>query len=117
MEQVFFNFPLSELEPIFKRWIKESQLEVEAQISSSATSEQILTAQEAAKFLNLAVPTIYSKVSKGEIPFMKRDKLLYFSSTDLMEYLKAGRRKSNKEVEQEAGAYVSRIPKGLQNGK
>lgn len=117
MEQVFFTFPLTELEPIFKRWIKESQLEVEAQISSSAASEQILTVQEAAKFLNLAVPTIYSKVSKGELPYMKRDKHLYFSSTDLMEYLKAGRRKSNKEIEQEAKTLIVNTQKGLRYGK
>lgn len=26
-EQVFFNVPLSKLEPIFKRWIKEAQAE------------------------------------------------------------------------------------------
>lgn len=116
MEQVFFTFPLTELEPIFKRWIKESQMEVEAQSSSSKTTEQIFTVQEAANFLNLAVPTIYSKVSKGELPFMKRDKRLYFSSTDLIEYLKAGRRKSNKEVEQEAGEYVSN-QKGLRDEK
>jgi len=27
-EQVFFNVPLSKLEPIFKRWIKEVQIEL-----------------------------------------------------------------------------------------
>lgn len=75
--------------------------------------EQLLTIQEAAKFLNLTVPTIYSKVSKGELPVMKRSKRLYFSSTELMEYLKEGRKKSNAEIEQEAEAYLSNNRKGL----
>ena len=75
--------------------------------------EQLLTVQEAAKFLNLTVPTIYSKVSKGELPVMKRSKRLYFSSTELMEYLKEGRKKSNAEIEQEAEAYLSDTKKGL----
>jgi len=75
--------------------------------------EQLLTVQEAAKFLNLTVPTIYSKVSKGELPVMKRSKRLYFSSTELMEYLKEGRKKSNAEIEQEAEAYLSNNKKGL----
>ena len=69
--------------------------------------EQLLTVQEAAQFLNLTVPTIYSKVSKGELPVMKRSKRLYFSSTELMAYLKEGRKKSNAEIEQEAEAYLS----------
>lgn len=69
--------------------------------------EKLLTVQEAAKFLNLKVPTIYSKVSKSELPVMKRSKRLYFSSTDLMEYLKEGRKKSNAEIEAEAEAYLS----------
>jgi len=75
--------------------------------------EQLLTVQEAAQFLNLTVPTIYSKVSKGELPVMKRSKRLYFSSTELMEYLKEGRKKSNAEIEQEAKAYLSNNRKGL----
>lgn len=68
--------------------------------------EQLLTIQQAAEFLSLSVPTLYSKVSKGELPVMKRSKRLYFSSTELMEYLKQGRKKSNAEIEQEAEAYL-----------
>jgi len=79
--------------------------------------EQLLTVQEAAQFLNLTVPTIYSKVSKGELPVMKRSKRLYFSSTELMEYLKEGRKKSNAEIEQKAKAYLLNNKKGLNNGK
>ena len=69
--------------------------------------EKFLTVQESAQFLNLTVPTIYSKVSKGELPVMKRGKRLYFSSLELMEYLKEGRKKSNAEIEKEAEAYLS----------
>lgn len=75
--------------------------------------EQLLTVQEAAQFLNLTVPTIYSKVSKGELPVMKRSKRLYFSNIELMEYLKEGRKKSNAEIEQEANAYLSNNKKAL----
>jgi excisionase family DNA binding protein len=70
--------------------------------------EQLLTIQEAAEFLSLTVPTMYSKVSKNELPVCKRGKRLYFSSTDLMEYVKAGRKKSNAEIEQEADNYLKK---------
>ena len=74
----------------------------------SETSELLLTIQEAAEFLNLSVPTIYSKVSRGELPVMKRSKRLYFSNIELMEYLKAGRKKTNTEIVAEAENYLSK---------
>lgn len=80
-------------------------------------TEQFLTIKEASEFLNLTVPTLYSKCSRGELPFMKRSKRLYFSSTELMEYLKAGRKNSNAELEAEADAYLANKKKGLNNGK
>lgn len=115
VEQVFFNVPLSKLEPIFKRWIKEAQTENQpTKVEPTDQPEQLLTIQEAAEFLSLTVPTMYSKVSKREIPCMKRSKRLYFSRTELLEYLKEGRKKSNAEIEQEAEAYLKK--KGGNNG-
>ncbi|MCK9291653.1 MAG: helix-turn-helix domain-containing protein [Bacteroidales bacterium] len=104
MEQVFFNVPLSKLEPIFKRWIKEVYHETKT-TEPKEQPEQLLTIQEAADFLNLSVATMYGKVHKRELPFMKRSKRLYFSRTELMEYLKAGRQKPFSEIDQEAEAY------------
>ena len=79
--------------------------------------EQLLTIQQAAEFLSLSVPTLYSKVSKGELPVMKQGKRLYFSRTELMEYIKEGRKKSNAEIEAEAEAYLTDKKKGLNNGR
>ncbi len=118
VEQVFFNVPLSKLEPIFKRWVKEAQAEMQpTKVEPTDQPEQLLTILEAADFLSLTVPTMYSKVSKREIPCMKRSKRLYFSRTELLEYLKEGRKKSNAEIEQEAKAYLLNHKKGLNNGK
>ena len=114
MEQVFFNVPLSKLEPIFKRWIKEAQTELQpTKVEPTEQPEKFLTIQEVAQFLNLTVPTIYSKVSKRELPCMKRGKRLYFSSTELLEYIKEGRKKTYAEIEQEAETYLSNNKKGL----
>ena len=79
--------------------------------------EKLLTIQEAAQFLNLTVPTIYSKVSKGELPVMKRSKRLYFSSIQLMQYIKDGAKRSNAEIEAEAEAYLSNSKRKGYHGK
>ena len=73
---------------------------------SKDSKERLFSVEEAAKFLNLAVPTIYSKVSKRELPSMKRGKKLYFSNLELTAYLKAGRKSTNEEVQESAGQYL-----------
>ena len=91
MEQVFFNVPLSKLEPIIKKWFRESL--AEQQISHDAHAHnEALSVQDAAQFLRISPSTVYSKVSKGELPVMKRGNRLYFSRSDLVAYLKAGRK-------------------------
>jgi len=71
-------------------------------------SEKLLNIQEAAIYLSLSVPTIYSKVSKRELSFMKRGKRLYFSQTELLEYIKTGKVKSNNEIKEEAENYLAK---------
>ncbi len=69
-------------------------------------TDKIFTVGEAADFLNLSTATIYGLVSKGELPVMKRSKRCYFSKFELIAYLKKGRRKTNQEIEAEAGEYL-----------
>ncbi len=114
METVFFSVPVSKLEPVVKKWFNEVLTDlISKNTEPTERPEQLLTVQEAAQLLNLTVPTMYSKVSKRELPVMKRGKRLYFSSTELMEYIKKGRKKSNAEIEQEAEKYLSNNKKGL----
>ena len=118
-----YNFVLSPIDP--EELISSISERVTANILKAVRNEQppteqpeqLLTVLEAAEFLSLTVPTIYSKVSKGELPVMKRSKRLYFSRTELLEYIKDGRKKSNAEIEQEAEAYLLNNKKGLNNGK
>ena len=115
MEQVLTFDKLPEAVTMLTKEVSElKRLLIEKQEQHPTIDpEQLLTIQEAAEFLSLTVPTMYSKVSKGEISVMKRSKRLYFSRTELMEYVKAGRKKSNAEIEQEAEAYLSNNRKGL----
>lgn len=107
------NFVLSPIDP--EKLISSISERVTANILNAVRNEQqpteqqeqLLTIQEAAELLCLTVPTLYSKVSKGELPVMKRSKRLYFSRTELLEYIKQGKRKSSAEIEAEADAYLS----------
>lgn len=68
-------------------------------------SDELMGVKETAEFLGLSVHTIYGKVSKGELPVMKRAKKLYFSRVELLDYLRRGRRKTNTEIQELAEAY------------
>lgn len=71
-------------------------------------AEELLTVQGAAKFLSLSVPTIYGLIHKGEIPVMKRSKRCYFSKTELINYLKQGRKKTVLEIAIETDEFLAK---------
>jgi len=60
--------------------------------------DDLLTIKEAAEFLSLSVPTLYTKVSRKEIPVNKRGKRLYFSTVELSEWVRSGRKKTTEEI-------------------
>ena len=68
--------------------------------------DELLTVQGAAEFLSLSVPTVYGRISKGELPVMKRSKRCYFSRKDLMAYVRQGRKKTIQETDQAAHDYL-----------
>lgn len=59
-------------------------------------------AEFASRITGKAVPTIYDLVSKRSIPHFKRGKDLYFSKTDLLQWLRDGKRKTQSEIADEA---------------
>ena len=69
-------------------------------------TDELLTVQGTAKFLSLSVPTVYTLISKGELPVMKRSKRCYFSKVELVNYLKQGRKKTLLEIASEASTYL-----------
>lgn len=71
--------------------------------SSVSDCEKPLNIKEAAEFLNLAISTIYGKVSNDDIPHTKRGKHLYFNKSDLVNWVKTGKRKTNIEWMDVAG--------------
>ena len=68
-------------------------------IDNKKSEDEILTLDEACRFLNLQHATIYGMTSRREIPFIKKAKKLYFSKDDLTAWLKSSYRKPKREIE------------------
>lgn len=82
------------------------QLITSNQQGNTEEADQLLTIQEAAKFINLSVATIYTLKSRSEIPVSKKGKRLYFSKQELTDWIKSGRRKTIAEIDAEATDYL-----------
>lgn len=59
---------------------------------------ELLNVQEAAEFLKISVPAIYTKVSRREIPVSKPGRRLYFSKSKLIEWINASKLKTQNEM-------------------
>lgn len=65
-------------------------------------SGDLMTIEALASYLHLSKATIYGKVSRKEIPYMKRGKRLYFDKQAINQYLQNGMVKSDAELNDSA---------------
>lgn len=68
----------------------------------SLEQKEFLNVEEAADFLGLKPPTIYSHVGKKAIPHNKVGGRLYFSKAKLVEWIEAGCQRTVAEISKEA---------------
>lgn len=69
--------------------------------SSNSDGDQLFTIEECAAFLRLSKSTVYKHSQNGKLPVMKRFEQNYFLKSELIEYLKASRKKTVAEIENE----------------
>lgn len=109
---VFISLPIEDLQTVIIDCVNSClKNNKQANNESPNDADELLTVQDAAKFLSLSVPTIYGLISKNELPVMKRSKRCYFSKIELINYLKQGRKKTIAETDQVAGNYIDKNSK------
>ncbi|MCI0922280.1 helix-turn-helix domain-containing protein [Sphingobacterium rhinopitheci] len=77
------------------------------------SEEKLFGVDGAMLITDLSKQTIYNKVAKREIPHQRKNGRLYFSSTELTEWIKSGKRKTNEEIKADAQSYLKK--KGVNN--
>jgi excisionase family DNA binding protein len=115
MNDIFKNF-VDELKSTLRQEIlEELRLELPRLLYSinsdnnDSSEKDFIGIDVACELLNLKKSTVYSKVSRGELPVVKRSKPLCFSKNQLIEYLNSGGRKTEAEIylEAEKGVILS----------
>ena len=79
---------------------------------SQDEDDDLLDVRGASKLLNLSIQTVYGKSSRNELPTMKIGKRLYFSKSELIEYIKKGKKMTQEDIENMANAYLQSTQTG-----
>jgi len=85
--------------------IQNSLRKVLAETNSTALSpdnDELLTVDEAAKFLKVTRPTIYGYLYNKQIPNLKKRGRVYFKKSELIAWLQTGSRQTRKETTESA---------------
>ena len=108
MENILFTpIRLNELEILIQNSVTKALNEsTRHHTGNQPDPDQLMTIKEAATFLNLAPYTIYGMVSRGEVPVNKKGKKLMFLKSELIDWVKSGRKKTSSEIEAEAVNYL-----------
>lgn len=80
-------------------------------------SDVFLDVDQAAAFLGIAKATLYGKCSKLLIPHIKKGKKLYFGQSELIEYLKSGKRNTVNDIEQNVSSLLYKRGQHLKSNR
>ena len=107
MENIILSpIKLQELESAIYRQVKKVLSEITE--NQQTDKNDLINLDEAAKFLSVARATMYGYVYKKVLPFRKRRGRVYFSKSELLEWVNASRRPSKDEIQQAAKESLNR---------
>ena len=70
---------------------------------------EFIGAKEACEILKISIATLYSKVSLREIPFYKKGNRLHFSKSELVEWIREGKKSSLVEINEKGAAFIKQM--------
>lgn len=93
-----FNF--NELPEVIRQLFEKVELieKIVILLRPSNKDSQLMNVKEAAAFLKISEASLYTKVSRKEIPFSKPGKRLYFSGSELQDWISNSRHKTANEI-------------------
>lgn len=72
--------------------------------------KEVLTVEEAAKFMGMARSSLYKMTSDQTIPFYRPNgKMIFFEKTDILSWIRKNRVSSREEIEEEARLHMQKL--------
>lgn len=76
--------------------------------SNSSIEDIFMNIDETSKLIDLSKPTVYGLVHQNKIPYHKKGKRLYFLKSEILAWLKSGKKETTSELESRANEYLSK---------
>ena len=90
---------------------KEANLSKQvAELQGRVQGKDVLTLEEAAKFMGIARSSLYKMTHEQTIPFYKPNgKMIFFEKSDLLAWVRKNRVSSEAEISEEAERIIQRL--------
>ena len=93
-----------------QRQIEELQKRMEAVEDILDNAKEVLTVEEASRFMDIARSSLYKMTSDRSIPFYRpNDKMIYFEKADILAWMRRNRTVSQEEVNEHAQQVLQKM--------
>ena len=97
------NVSLADMVSTLKKKVQEVEHRLAVAENLLFESKEVLTVEEAAKFLGLSKSFVYKMTHEGTLPFYKPNgKVCYFEKSVLLEWMRSTKVASQKQIEEAA---------------
>ena len=98
------------------RLIADLQKRVETLEDMLEAGKEVLTVEEAAKFMGMARSSLYKMTSDQTIPFYRPNgKMIFFEKSDILSWIRKNRVSSREEIEEEARLHMQKLSRETKN--
>lgn len=101
------NMPFSEIINLISDQVAEKVLK-NLNPSNSSIEDIFMNIDETSKLIDLSKPTVYGLVHQNKIPYHKKGKRLYFLKSEILDWIKSGKKETTSELESRANEYLSK---------
>jgi excisionase family DNA binding protein len=107
---VFTQLSVQEVRKMIREEVRTALQECQSTTQVDAEND-LMTIEELAALVNMAVTSIYGLIRRRQIPHIKRGKRLIFEKTKIIEWLQSGRQNTVSDAKADARAYPLTHPK------
>ncbi len=116
-DQIIHHFLSTYIIPAIKSAVRDELKKHVSPVDPPADEDEMLSAKEAAKFIGDALPTFYGRTSRGEIATFGSGKRIFIKKSELMEWKRKQRTKSNEQIIEEVAHELCQMnSKSRKNG-
>ena len=96
--------------------IADLQKRVETLADMLDAGKEVLTVEEAAKFMGMARSSLYKMTSDQTIPFYRPNgKMIFFEKTDILSWIRKNRVSSREEIDEQARLHMQKLSEKSRN--